>query len=175
MATSGKSTKKAASQATSKVTSRSLKSSKPRLLQVLVGLMLVLALVFLGTIGYTKWQDKQVKAKAAGAARIYNSNGWEFWVCQRSYPPASGAQVSVFAYKPYYTVNSIELLAVSTRDQAAQSIFSAAVTKVWRGNNTAATTEVAVPYNGWYRVAARLNDRLIHQSPMISINYTPKC
>ncbi len=66
MAAPKKSTQKPAS----KTVSRNVTSSKPRLLQILVGLLLVLALVFLGTIGYSKWKENDLKAKATRWTKV---------------------------------------------------------------------------------------------------------
>ncbi|MDQ5971936.1 MAG: hypothetical protein QG553_95 [Patescibacteria group bacterium] len=170
MATPKKSTKKPAS----KATSRSVKSSKPKILQMLVGLMLVLALVFLGTFVYTKWKDKEVKAKAASSALIYNSGGYRIYVCRLSYPPASGYELSVFAHKPQNTP-LVELVSASTFDQSAKYINDAKSNKQWREKGTFANNNLRVPNNGWYRVAIRYNGKIIHQTALVSINFTPTC
>ncbi len=57
--------KPAPKKSVSKAKAASVTSTKPRLLQVLVGLMIVLVVVFVGTMIYTKMQERDVKAKAA--------------------------------------------------------------------------------------------------------------
>ncbi len=54
----------------SKTVSRNVASSNPRLLQILVGLLLVLALGFLGTFVYTKWKESDLKAKATRWTKV---------------------------------------------------------------------------------------------------------
>ncbi|MDQ5972216.1 MAG: hypothetical protein QG553_375 [Patescibacteria group bacterium] len=75
----------------SKAKTANVSNRKPRLLQVLVGLTVVLVVVFTGTMIYTKMQERDVKAKAAAfslRAQDYSqgnfpANGVRMAICRK--------------------------------------------------------------------------------------------
>ncbi len=84
-----------------KTKSANIAKSKPRLLQVLVGLATVLVVVFAGTMVYTKMQEREVKAKAAAFTlrpQDYRegklpANGARMAVCRRG-----SSIIGIFSY-----------------------------------------------------------------------------
>ncbi len=143
----------------------------------LAALVIAAVLTLIGTVGYNKYKENDLKAKAGSYGTIYNKFSFTMKACRTYDTAARQYIVTVVGSKPsFWGPGSASLSADSiakTTDNKLYSRSNASFT--WYGN-VVTVVKVVVPINGFYRagIAKDAFDKS-YLSNWVSINFTPNC
>lgn len=143
--------------------------------KVKVGLLVIAGVLLLSAVGYvgfTKYKERDLKAKAAGYATIYNDNGYTIKACRIQ--TIYGNVVRVVASKPTWTSGffSVTTYKSSSNLYASGRIASKDTSQWWGGN--VAVLEV-YGADGWYSASISSNSGNGAFPGVLAIGYTPNC
>ncbi len=179
----------------SKVKSANISNRKPRLLQVLVGLAALLAIVFVGTMVYTKLQERDVKAKAAAfqlRREDYSNgkypNGVRFAICKKGIAVVAMATLdpaylggdkvpSQHTGSPYDKIRGVSLYTKNTPDSYLDKYTTTKSNSYWFGRDPYYTFVQNTPnLYKWVQIHYwESYSDVNYYSKAIHVNYIPSC
>jgi len=134
------------------------------------------ALATAGTLGYTKYKERDLKAKASSGALIYNAYGVQMRACRIYNTARREFVVRIVATKPanFRLLPSTKLGVSSFVAQNRSDFYSTSPASFsWWGNVVAAAS-TSVPINGYYKAFIG-GYAPVAESPKIAIGLTPDC
>jgi len=159
-----------------KVVSKSINQKLSTPAGFILMLVIALALAFIGTLGYTKYKERDLQAQASAGALLFDAYGVQIRACRLFYPPASLGQVRITASKPATTTGTFKLTAISynTSNTTEKPFAVATPSTSWWGNVVAATN-LSIRDTGWYQAKISTNGKFIASTKVIPFGLTPNC